>query len=95
VIDWVQNLVEQVKELNGSIKHFSNVVGKMWHYITHPLEVGLIIWNETVEYSFYICLMIFIIGTIIYLIGYKKGSKWARVSIFSYVAIQIFDMVSR
>jgi hypothetical protein len=95
LIDWVQNLVEQTKELNGSIKHFSNVLDKIWHYITHPLVLGLAIWNEAVKYSFYICLMIFVLGTIVYLIGYKKGAKWARVSIFSYVAIQIFNMACR
>lgn len=89
------NGIEQIKELNASLKQFSTVIGKVWHYITHPLELGLIIWIEAVKYSFYVCLMIFIVSIIVYILGYKKGAKWARTSIFSYVAIQIFDMVCR
>lgn len=95
MIDSIKNLIEEEKQLNGSIKHFSTEVGKVWHYLTHPAEVALIIWNGAVNYSFYICLMIFLLGTIVYLIGYKKGAKWARVSIISYVAIQIFNMACR
>lgn len=94
-MDTIKNLIEEVKDLNCSIKHFSESIGQGWYYITHPLELVLILWNEAVRYSFYVCLMIFVTGTIVYLIGYKKGAKWARVSVFSYVAIQIFNMVCR
>jgi hypothetical protein len=102
--NWIENieLVKQMKDLTENIKNLTegtktiiHATGKVIFYLTHPAQFGWLLWSGAVQYSFYVCLIIFMVSVVLYLVGVKKARKWAHISVFSYIAIQVFNAVSR
>jgi hypothetical protein len=93
--DLVNCLPENVQKISDNIQAFVNGIRKVGYYITHPVELAQLFWRFVVANSFTICLVICIGGLILYVIGIKKGAKWAKVSFFSYLSIQVFNAAMR
>jgi hypothetical protein len=86
---------ENLKNIGTFCKKISDITSQTYHYISHPAEIFKDAWIFTVNNSFSVCLLLTMGGMILYMFGVKKGSKVARISLFSYIAIQIFNTVSK
>jgi len=93
--EFVSDLPKNIQKLNDNIEVLMNGIKKVVYYIVNPIELAKILWQFTVVNSFNICLVICICGLILYVIGVKKGAKWAKVSFFSYLTIQVFNAAMR
>jgi hypothetical protein len=86
---------ESLKNIGNGLKTLTNIITKTYYYISNPIMLLKNIWVFTVNNSFYVCLVLTMGGFTLYLIGMRKGAKIARISFFSYIAIQIFNTVSK
>lgn len=93
--DTANSVPEILKSIGDSLHSIVYYCDKFIYYTTHPIEVLKGSWNLAVNNSFEVCLIITMAGTILYIIGIKKGAKIAKISFMSYVAIQVFNSVSK
>lgn len=71
----------------GSISTFADHMNNFFFYITHPLDLLLLIWQGISYASFYICIAACFIGIILHMAEVDKGKKIAIGSIFIYLVI--------
>jgi hypothetical protein len=88
-----ENAIKTLQEFNGNTTEYFKIIKGIYHYTTHPVDLLLWLWEMAVKYSFYVCLSAFFICLVLYLIGVRKAARYAQISFFSYLAIQIFDAV--
>ncbi|KZL94391.1 hypothetical protein [Clostridium magnum] len=91
IVEGTKDLIQRVDTLNDNIKHFFEVTGKLYYYLTNPKVLVWWLWGGVVKHSFWICLFICLFSTIAFIIGWKKGKKVAASSIFIYLVIQMFS----
>lgn len=91
LVQSAKDLMEKVDTLNGNIKHFFEVTGKLYYYLTNPKVLAWWLWCGVVKHSFWICLFICLFSTIAFIIGWKKGKKVAVSSVLIYLVIQMFS----
>jgi len=87
----VNQCVNSIKEFNENTKAFFSTVSNIIYYLTHPKQLGLLIWNGLVEHSFEICLLICLLSIVAYLVGYERGKKVAKGSVLTYIVVQMFN----
>jgi hypothetical protein len=51
------------------------------------------VWKGIVKYSYWLCLLTAIAGLIYYCFGNKKGARWSKTALASYLLIKIIDSV--
>lgn len=69
-------------------KVFNNI--KNFNYtISHPI----VIWHWFVGFSYWICLFAIIAGVMMYILGYKKGSRVIATSLVLYTIIQAINCI--
>lgn len=87
------DFLKSINDFNNNISAIGNGIGTTYYYVTHLDKLVILIWNTTVSLSFPVCLVICLTGMTLSIIGFKKPKQWAKISFFSYIAIQIFNMV--
>ena len=91
----MNEFIEGLRQFNANIKGFGEGTAKAWFYMTHPKNLTWLLWCSAVDYSFAICLTICFVGLILNVVGVKKGAFYAKVSLFSFLTIQIFNAAMR
>lgn len=91
MVESIKKLIDGITTFNESSKNFFHVIDRMYYYATNPKALGIVAWGFAVKSSFYICLLICLGGLILHLIGVNKAAKWAKISLFTYLAIQVFN----
>lgn len=91
LIGKLEALRDSVMQLGSDVGKIVNGVGKVIYYLTHPKILAWIIWGGLVKYSFWICLFICLLSTIAFIIGWKKGKKYAIGSFLVYTIIEMFN----
>ena len=91
-------LLGDVKESIDSIKQFCDTTGeffkgmsKIMYYSFHPKELLEMMWSALVTNSFEIFLLLCLVSTMTWLIGWEKGKKIATGSILAYGVIQAIN----
>lgn len=64
-------------------------LGQLAFYILHPGMIFQSLWNYTVIYSYWICLIIFLLSMIFYALGFKKCAKYMPGSLAIYALIKM------
>lgn len=85
-------------QLNDDLQKIGNSldnINKVLFYISHPVSLAELLWKSLVTYSYPICMMVCLIGIILYLIGIKKGGKYAVGSLMAYIVIQMLNIASK
>lgn len=83
-------LLENIKELNASIKAVVDFFKNCWHYITHPYELLTLIINLLSKSSYFLCMMVCMWCIILYVLTEdEKFKKWGIVSFLIYVVTQL------
>jgi hypothetical protein len=80
--------------MNESLKaigDFCNTMGKGLHYITHPKELGIVLWRGIDSSSFYVCIIICLAAIVADMCGWEKGKKIAIGSPVVYVVIRMLS----
>ena len=91
MFDW--ELVKELQVFNDNIKLIFKKVSLLGHYVSHPRDVAVAVWNFAIQWSFHICLSMCFIGVLLYLAGVGRGAKVARIAFFTYLTINIFNWV--
>lgn len=84
----------EIKEFCEATKDFFVTAGKGLYYISHPKELGLLVWNGCVCNSFNVCLLICLISIIIYTCGYKKAKIGITGSFIIYLLINMINVAA-
>ena len=87
------DLLDNLRKFNESTKEYFEIIKVAYYYITHPKELLLWAWSTAVDISFYVCLSVFLISLVVYLLGVKKARLYAQLSFFIYLTIMIFNKV--
>lgn len=58
------------------------------YYITHPKAFFLMLWNFSVDASYWICLYVALFSLICYIFNFKKFAKYVPFSVGFYALIQ-------
>jgi hypothetical protein len=90
-IETIKEASENIKEFTTATKDFFVGIGKVFYYISHPAQLGMLIWGGLVKYSLPICLMICILALLLYLMGHDKAKKFIAGSFFGYFVIQMIS----
>jgi TPP-dependent trihydroxycyclohexane-1,2-dione (THcHDO) dehydratase len=85
----MKELTEAIKDFTVLTKDFFAGIGKIFHYVTHPVELLSSLWNLIEVYSGPVTLLVFLMAMILYVIGYEKSKKFISGSFFTYVVIQM------
>lgn len=85
--------MEEIKEFCIATKDFFVEMGKGMFYITHPHELGTLIWNGVVARSFIICTIICLTSLIIYMCGSKKARLGVSGSFLFYILVQMLNAI--
>jgi len=68
-------------------------IGDVAFYLLHPGMIFQALWNYTVLYSFWVCMLVAIISLMLYGFGFKKCAKYAPTSIALYSLIRVLSKV--
>jgi hypothetical protein len=82
-------LVENIKELNTTLKSITTVVHGIWKYLTNPI----LLWNGFIGISYWVILLICLGGILLYIFGYKKGLRYSTIGIGIYSILQALNTV--
>lgn len=82
--------INAIKDFTVQTKDFFTGISKVFHYITHPIELLKIIWDFIATFSGPITLLIFLIAMILFFCGFEKAKKYMSGSFFFHVIIQMF-----
>ena len=68
-------------------------IGHFLNFLIHPSMILQGLWNFTVVYSYWVCLLVAMLAAIFYVLGFKKCAKYIPGSIAIYVLIQMLKDV--
>lgn len=78
------------ESLETIAEFIKNIKTGAW-YISHPKELGIITWRFIDDKSFWVCMIICLASTLMYMCGIQKSKKWAQGSFFIYLAIKMLS----
>jgi hypothetical protein len=84
-------LKESMTNTKESIDKITQYVDNTIYYITHPIEVIKISWDFITTISPHICLLLCMIGLVLYVIEIKKFKRMAMISFMIFVVIQAIN----
>jgi len=89
----VSNKTMGLKGTLDSISEPLKTIQSFLDFLLHPTKIFILMWHWTLEYSYLICLIMCIIGTLLYILGRKKSGKLIPISIGFYTLIQAIGSV--
>lgn len=81
--------INAIKDFTVQTKDFFVVIGKVFHYLSHPIELINMLWNFIVTFSGPVTLLIFLIAMLLFFCGFSKAKRYMSGSFFSYLIIQM------
>lgn len=81
--------MESIKEIVEPLK----TIAKFLDYIMHPGKVLFLILNWTIEWSYFLCLIVALAAFILYMLGDKKKLKYIPISITLYILLQAIGVI--
>lgn len=85
----ITSLVEGVKDIGAGGWDALKTIAKFFNYVMHPGLAIHALWNYTLAYAFWICLLVAMISMIFYALGFKKCAKWIPGSFAIYTLIRV------
>ena len=89
----ITSLVANVKGAGVDGWNSLKTIATFLNYLMHPGLVIHALWNYTLAYSFWICLIVAILATILYAIGFRKCLKFVPLSMIVYSLIKTIGSV--
>lgn len=88
----IEKSVDAIKQFCDTTGEFFQTMGKVMHYLLNPKELAWMMWSGLVANSLEICLLLCLLSTMAWLIGWNKGKKIATGSILVYGVIQAINV---
>lgn len=82
--------IETLISIKESLKSIANFID----LITHPIKIGILFWNWSVEWSYMLCLLLAIFAVLSYTLGHKKYAKLAPTALVIYIVLQAIGKVA-
>lgn len=83
--------IKTIKEFCETTGDFFKGMSQIMYYSVHPKELLEMIWSALVTNSFEVFLLLCLVSTMTWLIGWEKGKKIATGSILTYGVIQAIN----
>lgn len=81
--------MESIKEIIEPLK----TIAKFLDYIMHPGKILFFILNWTIEWSYFLCLIVALAAFILYILGDKGKLKYIPISITVYILLQAIGVI--
>lgn len=86
-----EGTIKSIKDFCETTGDFFRGMAKVTYYLFHPQQLAWMMWSGLVAHSFEICLLLCLLSTMAWLIGWNKGKKIATGSILAYGVIQALN----
>lgn len=87
----IQESVDSIKQFCDTTSEFFKGMSKIMHYLFNPKELAWMMWSGLTANSLEICLLLCLLSTMAWLIGWNKGKKIATGSLLAYGVIQAIN----
>lgn len=81
-------LVETIKDTGTGMTDSLKTIASFLNYVLHPGLAIHALWNFIAAYAFWICLIMCLLATVFYALGFKKCAKWIPGSIAIFTLIK-------
>ena len=83
----ITTLIDGVKSLGSDGMNSLKTISTFFNYLMHPSLVVNALWQYTLVYSFWICLLVAMLCAVFYALGFKKCGKFIPASMAIYTLI--------
>lgn len=84
----IKSLIDGAKSISSDGWDSLKTIAQFLNYVMHPGLAIHALWNYTVAYAFWICLLICLLAAVFYALGFKKCAKWIPGSIAIFTLIK-------